>query len=67
MKKDHLEIILEDIRGKFELVLAGYDRLSKEIQDMRLELGEKLSLVAAKLDASAQRSHSRHSRESGSL
>ena len=33
MDKDHLEILLEDIRGKFDLVLEGHDALHKEIRD----------------------------------
>ena len=38
MEKDHLEILLEDIRGKFDLVLEGHDVLRKEIRDTREEL-----------------------------
>jgi hypothetical protein len=55
LKKDHLEIILEDIRGKFELVLEGHDVLHKEIRDTRVELCEKISLVDFKVDALSQR------------
>jgi hypothetical protein len=50
MKKDHLEILLEDIRGKFDLVLEGHDTLFKEIQDTREELGEKINLVDLKVE-----------------
>ena len=50
MEKDHLEIILEDIRGKFDLVLEGHDGLRKEIQDTRQELCEKIKFVDFKLD-----------------
>jgi hypothetical protein len=32
MEKDHLEILLEDIRGKFELVLEGHESLRQEIR-----------------------------------
>ena len=32
MEKDNLEIQLEDIRGKFDLVLEGHDVLHKEIE-----------------------------------
>ena len=45
MEKDHLEILLEDIRGKFDLVLEGHDTLCKEIRDTSEELCEKISLV----------------------
>ncbi len=50
MGKDRLEILLEDIRGKFDLVLEGHDTLRKEIQDTREELGEKIILVGFKVD-----------------
>jgi len=50
MKKDHLEILLEDIRGKFDLVLEGHDTLRKEIQDTRGELCEKINLVDFKVE-----------------
>jgi hypothetical protein len=49
MKKDHLEILLEDIRGKFDLVLEGHDTLRKEIRDSREELCEKINLVDFKV------------------
>ena len=49
MKKDNLEIILEDIRGKFDLVLEGHDTLHKEIKDTRKELCEKINLVDFKV------------------
>ncbi len=55
MEKEHLEIILEDIRGKFDLVLEGHDVLHKEIRDTRQELCEKISLVDFKVDALSQR------------
>jgi hypothetical protein len=29
MQKDHLGILLKDIRGKFDLVLEGHDSLRK--------------------------------------
>ena len=43
MDKDHLEILLEDIQGKFDLVLGGHDALRKEIRDTREELCEKIN------------------------
>jgi archaellum component FlaC len=50
MKKDHLEILLEDIRGKFDLVLEGHDTLRKEIRGTREELCEKINLVDFKVE-----------------
>ena len=38
MEKDNLEILLEDIRGKFALVLEGHEVLRKEIRDTREDL-----------------------------
>jgi chromosome segregation ATPase len=55
MKKDHLEILLEDIRGKFNLVLGGPDTLRKEIQDTRGELCEKINLVDFKVETLNQK------------
>ena len=51
MEKDHLEIILEDIQEKFELVLEGHTGLRHEIKDMRQEMNEKFELVDFKIDA----------------
>ena len=51
MEKDNLEILLEDIRGKFDLVLEGHEVLRKEIQDPRQELSEKTDFVDFKLEA----------------
>lgn len=45
MQKDNLEILLEDIRGKFDLVLEGHEVLHKEIRDSREELCEKIEFV----------------------
>jgi len=41
VEKEHLEILLEDIQGKFELVLDGHESIRKEIRDTREELNEK--------------------------
>ena len=49
MEKDHLEILLEDIHGKFDLVLEGHDVLRKEIRDTREELCEKINSVDFKV------------------
>ncbi len=50
MKKDHLEILLEDIRGKFDFVLEGHDALHKEIRDTREELCEKVNSMDFKVE-----------------
>ena len=55
MDKDHLEILLEDIRGKFDLVLEGHDALRKDIRDTRTELCEKINLVDFKVEVLNQK------------
>jgi hypothetical protein len=37
MKKEHLEVLLEDISGKFDLVLEGHEMLREEIRGVREE------------------------------
>jgi nitrate reductase NapAB chaperone NapD len=44
VQKDHLEILLADIRGKFDLVIEGHDALRQEIRETRQELNEKIEL-----------------------
>jgi predicted nucleic acid-binding Zn-ribbon protein len=55
MKKDNLEILLEDIRGKFDLVLEGHEGLRKEIRDTRHELCNKIEFVDFKVEAVNQK------------
>ena len=50
MEKDHLEIILEDIQGKFELVLEGHDVLRREIRESRDESNAKHEHTAFLID-----------------
>lgn len=50
MEKDHLEILLEDIRGKFDLVLEGHDVLRKEIKESRDESNAKHEHTAFLID-----------------
>lgn len=42
MEKSHLEILLEDIGGKFDLVLEGHSALDKKIDDRFDEMNEKI-------------------------
>jgi archaellum component FlaC len=55
MDKDHLEILLEDIQRKFDLVLEGHDVLRKEIRDTREELCEKINSVDFKVETLNQK------------
>ena len=50
MQKDHLEILLEDIRGKFDLVLEGHEVLRNEIRETRTELKKDIELGNFKID-----------------
>jgi hypothetical protein len=42
MQKDHLEILLEDISGKFTMVLEGHSAIRSEMQKMHDNLNEKI-------------------------
>lgn len=46
MEQAHLEILLEEIRSKFDLVLEGHDALHAKIDAYRLESNEKHELTA---------------------
>jgi chromosome segregation ATPase len=50
MQKEHLEILLEDIRGKFDLVLEGYSALDKKIDTKFDVLNEKIDQNSFKID-----------------
>ena len=50
MEKDHLEILLEDIKEKFDLVLEGHQSLRHDIKDMRQEMNERFELVDFKIE-----------------
>ena len=49
MDKDNLEILLEDIRGKFDLVIEGHSSLHKRIDKAEQNLNDKISLVDFKV------------------
>ena len=55
MQKDHLEILLEDIRGKFDLVLEGHEVLRNEIRETRTELKQDIELCNFKIDTLNQK------------
>jgi hypothetical protein len=50
MEKGHLEMILEDINGKFDLVLEGYSALDKKLDTRFDELDEKVENNTFKID-----------------
>jgi len=51
MEEKYVEIFLEDIRGKFDLVLEGHDVLRHEIQRTRDELNEKIDFNTTMIKA----------------
>ena len=50
MEKGHLEMILEDINGKFDLVLEGYSSLDKKLDTRFDDLDEKIENNTFKID-----------------
>ena len=50
MEKDHLEILLEDMNGKFDLLLEGHQGLRNEITRTREELCEKIDLNTVRIE-----------------
>jgi len=50
MQKEHLEVILESIDSKFNLVLEGYTSLDKKIDDLAQKTEERFDLVDFKID-----------------
>jgi len=51
MEENQLEILLEDIRGKFDLVLEGHEALRHEIRDARAESNDKHDLTTIQIKA----------------
>lgn len=41
LKKEHVEVLLEDMNKKFDLVLEGHDVLNKKIDDLAAETKER--------------------------
>ncbi len=50
MEKEHFEILLEDIKEKFDLVLEGHQGLHHDIKDLRQNMDEKFELIDFKID-----------------
>jgi hypothetical protein len=51
MEKEYLEMILENMDSKFELVLEGQESLRKEMHGIRDELSEKIDMNTFKIEA----------------
>lgn len=50
MEKENLEILLEDISSKFDLVLEGHEVLRSEIRELSRKTDERFDLVDFKID-----------------
>ena len=48
--KNPIEILLEDIKEKFDLVLEGHQSLHHDIKDMHQEMNERFELVDFKIE-----------------
>jgi hypothetical protein len=55
MEKGNLEMVLEDISGKFDLVLEGQESLRQEMHVIRDELSEKIETSSFKIDVLNQK------------
>ena len=55
MEKDHMEILLEDIRSKFDIVIEGHAALDAKMDTMQRELAEKIDQVDFKVEVVNQR------------
>lgn len=55
MEKDHMEVLLEDIRGKFDLVLEGHEALRGEVRELGRKTEERFDLVDFKIDTLNQK------------
>jgi len=47
MEKEHMGILLEDINGKFNLVLEGHDVLLQEIKEVKQDAQEKFEFLSS--------------------
>ena len=50
MKKENLEVLLEQMNSKFDLVLEGHEVLRSEIRDLSRKTEERFDLVDFKID-----------------
>jgi len=50
MEKEHLEMILEDINGKFDIILEGHESLRGEIRELSHKTDERFDMVDFKID-----------------
>jgi hypothetical protein len=57
MEQRYMEVLLEEIRGKFDLILEGHDSLHAKMDEYRRESNEKHDLTAFKIQVMADQIH----------
>lgn len=50
MKKEHLEILLEDMNSKFSVILEGHEVLRSEIRELARGNDQRFDLIDFKID-----------------
>jgi len=55
MENDHLEIILENIDKKFDIVIEGYSTLDRKIDNLTKKTDERFDLVDLKFEALSEK------------
>ena len=50
MEKDHLQIILEDINSKFDVVIESYNALDRKIDNLEKRHDERFDLLDFKIE-----------------
>ena len=55
MEKEHLEIILENIDKKFDIVIEGYSTLDRKIDNLAKKTDERFDLVDLKFEALSEK------------
>ena len=50
MEREHLEILLEHIDKKFDIVVEGYSTLERKIDALAQKTDERFDLIDVKLD-----------------
>jgi hypothetical protein len=53
VEKEHLEVILENIDKKFDIVIEGCSTLDRKIDDLAKSTAERFDLVDFKIDTLA--------------
>ena len=50
MEKEHLEVLLEDIRSRIGVGTEGYDLFNRKIDRVAADLGQQITAVDKKID-----------------